>query len=92
VILHMFGSSCTVYVAYVIENFRVDASWKWEHFVEHLVYQCCGFHADWVAALQQTPILFVMLLKCVLLYLLFRNQFVTLMGRWPRTACRPVGN
>jgi len=30
-----------------------------------------------VAAVQQTPILFVMPLKCVLLYLLFRNQFVT---------------
>jgi len=33
-----------------------------------------------VAAVQQTPILLVMLLKCVLLYLLFRNQFVICVG------------
>jgi len=30
-----------------------------------------------MAAVQHTPILFALQLKCVLLYLLFRNQFVT---------------
>lgn len=69
-----------------VTEFHSWSFWKWHHCAESLAQQCC-YSSVLEGAVQQKPLLFEILLKCVLSHLLFRDQFVVLLGKWPRKAC-----